>query len=67
MLSLGASDEQVAQLGTLYWFTLEFGACLEGEKRLGYGAGIASSISEVQHMLSDKAKFKVFNPFTEYK
>lgn len=47
LLSLGATDEQVSHLGTLYWYTLEFGACLEGDKRLGYGAGIASSIEEI--------------------
>jgi phenylalanine-4-hydroxylase len=52
MLSLGASDEQISQLGTLYWFTLEFGACKEGDKILGYGAGIASSFGEIRHFMS---------------
>jgi len=42
---LGATDEQISHLGSLYWFTLEFGACREGDHVLGYGAGIASSIS----------------------
>jgi len=51
----------------LYWFTLEFGACLEGDQRLGYGAGIASSISEIDNLLSSKPKFEPFDPFVNYK
>jgi phenylalanine-4-hydroxylase len=27
LLSIGATDTQIAQLGHLYWFTIEFGAC----------------------------------------
>lgn len=60
LMSLGASDKQIAQLGALYWYTLEFGACKEGSKKLGYGAGIASSIGEIEHLMSDKARFKKF-------
>ena len=26
LLSLGATDKEIAQLGSLYWYTLEFGA-----------------------------------------
>lgn len=62
LLSLGATDQQIAQLGTLYWFTLEFGACLQGDKRLGYGAGIASSISQIENLMSSKAEFQSFQP-----
>lgn len=45
LLSLGATDEQISQLGSLYNFTLEFGALVEGDKKLGYGAGLGSSVS----------------------
>ena len=48
LLSLGASDDQISKLGALYWFTLEFGAYREGDKKLGMGAGIASSIGEIE-------------------
>jgi phenylalanine-4-hydroxylase len=43
LLSLGATDKEVAQLGTLYWFTLEYGVCRENGQVKGYGAGIGSS------------------------
>ena len=59
-MSLGASDKQIAQLGTLYWFTLEFGVCKEGSKKLGYGAGVASSIGEIEHLTSENSRFKKF-------
>lgn len=63
LLSMGASDEQLTKLGNLYWFTIEFGACMENGKMKGYGAGIASSIGECEHFLSDKARFEWFDPF----
>lgn len=43
LLSLGATDKEISQLGTLYWYTLEFGACREKGEIKGYGAGIGSS------------------------
>ena len=65
LLSLGASDVQIAQLGALYWYTLQFGACKEGNKTLAYGAGIASSIGEIKNFASEKAKFKPFEPLSD--
>lgn len=51
-LSLGASDAQVALLGAIYWFTIEFGTCLEDGENKFYGAGVASSYGEIDNMVS---------------
>ena len=49
MLSLGASDAQVAMIGAIYWFTVEFGLCREGEDIKFYGAGPGGSFGEIYH------------------
>jgi phenylalanine-4-hydroxylase len=52
VLSLGATDAQVAQLGSIYWFTIEFGTCLEEGQNKFYGAGVASSFGEIDNMVA---------------
>jgi phenylalanine-4-hydroxylase len=52
ILSLGASDQQIALLGSIYFYTLELGICQEDGERKFYGAAIASSINEIQNMLA---------------
>jgi len=42
-----ATDEEVEQIARTYWFTLEFGAALEDGEVKAYGAGILSSIGEI--------------------
>ena len=55
-----ATDEQIDQLGRLYWFTIEFGLVeAEGDIK-AYGAGILSSFKEMQHAYSDKVVRKEF-------
>lgn len=46
-MSLGASDELIKIIGAIYWYTIEFGLIKTGDNFKFYGAGIASSISEI--------------------
>jgi phenylalanine-4-hydroxylase len=65
LLSMGNTEANNTLLSALYWYTVEFGACKEGNDMKAYGAGIASSIGEIEHFGSDKSKFRPLNPFKE--
>ncbi|KAK5874572.1 hypothetical protein PBY51_019508 [Eleginops maclovinus] len=62
LASLGASDNAVQKLATCYFFTVEFGLCKQEGRLRAYGAGLLSSISELQHALSGKAHILEFDP-----
>lgn len=47
----------------LYFFTVEFGLCRQKDGTLKvYGAGLLSSVAELQHALSTSDKIKRFDP-----
>ncbi|MEP7341979.1 MAG: phenylalanine 4-monooxygenase [Acidobacteriota bacterium] len=55
-----ASDEQLEQLGRLYWFTVEFGLIEEAGEVKAFGAGLLSSFSELEHAFSGDVERRPF-------
>ncbi|KAL1456990.1 hypothetical protein WDU94_001670, partial [Cyamophila willieti] len=62
LTSLGASDEDVERLGTLYFFTVEFGLCKQDGELKVYGAGLLSSVAELKHAVTSTNKIRRFDP-----
>jgi phenylalanine-4-hydroxylase len=56
-----ATDEQIEELGRLYWFTVEFGLTEEGGDVKAYGAGLLSSFGELEHAFGDEVERRPFD------
>jgi len=52
MASLGASEDDVKKLANCYFFTVEFGLCVENDELKIYGAGLLSSAAELKHVVN---------------
>jgi phenylalanine-4-hydroxylase len=56
-----ATDEQLEQLGRLYWFTVEFGLVEHEGDIKAYGAGLLSSFGELENAFSDRVERRPFD------
>jgi phenylalanine-4-hydroxylase len=56
-----ATDQQLEELGRLYWFTVEFGLIEEDGEVKAYGAGLLSSYGELEHAFGDEVERRPFD------
>uniref|UniRef100_A0A6P7H6K8 Tryptophan 5-hydroxylase 1-like n=1 Tax=Diabrotica virgifera virgifera TaxID=50390 RepID=A0A6P7H6K8_DIAVI len=62
LASLGACQEDIDKLATLYFFTVEFGLAKQDGELKVYGAGLLSSVAELKHAIEAKDNVKRFDP-----
>ncbi len=56
-----ATDQQIEELGRLYWFTVEFGMVEHEGEIKAYGAGLLSSYGELENAYSTHVERRPFN------
>ncbi|MCO4763722.1 MAG: phenylalanine 4-monooxygenase [Myxococcales bacterium] len=57
----GADDDAVEALARIYWFTVEFGLIRQDGELKAFGAGLVSSIGELDHALSPSVTVHPFD------
>ncbi|MDQ4122313.1 MAG: phenylalanine 4-monooxygenase [Acidobacteriota bacterium] len=55
------TDQQLEELGRLYWFTVEFGLIEEDGEIKAFGAGLLSSFGELEHAFGDEVERRPFD------
>ena len=64
LASLGANDEDIERLTTLYFYSVELGILMsDSGERKQYGARVLSSFDEIEHASSNKPELRHFDPF----
>ncbi len=63
LASLGASDDDIERLARCYWYSVEFGLLREDGQRKAYGAGVLSSVSELERACGDGLPDEAFKPW----
>lgn len=61
---LAASPEQRKPLGSIWWYTIEFGFIMEEGQLKAFGAGLMSSYEEIEIAYSDRMQRLPFDPET---
>jgi len=56
-------SDKIAQIQRLYWFTIEFGVIKREGRIKSYGAGIISSIEEVNKVYNEIGEFREYDVF----
>ena len=56
-----ASDDQLEELGRLYWFTVEYGLIEENGENKAFGAGLLSSFGELENAFTDNVERRPFD------
>jgi phenylalanine-4-hydroxylase len=61
--ALGADDAAVWALTKVYWHTVEFGVVMEDNVPKAFGAGILSSVAEMENLAAGGVEIVPFDPF----